>query len=506
MPNRLDHPRTLFLLGGLLTAYLCVTLPVFSQEAYYWTYAQHPDLSYYDHPPGVAWLIWLGTAVFGDGAIGVRFGTWACGMLTAWCGLRLLRAFGVDRRGEVAWLVVGMTTPVVLMTRCLANPDPPLVAFWTLALLALWRARDGSLAAWCVAGVAAGASLLGKYSAAFLAISGVIVLVFDERMRRQLLKPGPYLGVLLAAVVFSPVVIWNAGNHFESFRFQTESRFAKAQLGAHWFGQFVAGQFGMLHPIYVIGLALAVPWLLRRWLAKDPRALWLLAFGLPLPCYFLVNSLWIQVKINWLAPASVPLLLGLVVWWCESGFAERNPRTAKFVRGAAWVVPLICLLAPAVRLVRPGKGSSWTGWPEIAARAAHWQAEADGADQTPGNVFYFAADYRDSSQLGRNLKMFWAAGRRTGGAPLGFAPTLAQNVLGEKALQYDHWEAPATHVGEDAIFVVPRPDDRAGPLKLAAECFDRLEKVESLAIERLGIHLLDVDLYLCHNYHGPKKT
>ena len=30
-------------------------------EAYYWNYAQHMDLSFYDHPPMVAWLIWLGT-------------------------------------------------------------------------------------------------------------------------------------------------------------------------------------------------------------------------------------------------------------------------------------------------------------------------------------------------------------------------------------------------------------------------------------------------------------
>lgn len=506
MPARFDHPRTLFLLGGLLTAWLCLALPVFSQEAYYWTYAQHPDLSYFDHPPGVAWLIWLGTAVFGDGALGVRFGTWLCGMLTAWFGLKLLRAFGVDRRGEVVWLVLGLSTPVVLMTRFLANPDPPLVCFWTLALLALWRARDGSLAAWCVAGIAAGAALLGKYSAAFLAISGAIVLLFDAKMRRQLLRPGPWLAVVLAAAVFSPVVIWNLGNDFESFRFQTESRFAKARFGFHWFGQFVGGQIGMLHPVWVIGLALAIPWLVRRWLTKDMRALWLLAFGLPLPCYFLVNSLWIQVKINWLAPASIPLLLGLVLWWRESGWAEAHPGAAKVARIAAWLVPVATLFAPVIHLVPPGKGSSWSGWQQIATRAAHWAAETDRADGAPGNVFYFGADYRDSAQLGRNLKMFWAGQRRAGSEPTGMAPVLAQNTLGQMALQFDHWEPPAAHKGQDAIFIVPRPDDRSGMLELARERFDRLDRVERVPIETFGIHLVDVDIYVCRNYHGPHKT
>ena len=43
-------------------------------EAYYWNYAQHMDLSFFDHPPMVAWLIWLGTRLFGDNEFGVRVG------------------------------------------------------------------------------------------------------------------------------------------------------------------------------------------------------------------------------------------------------------------------------------------------------------------------------------------------------------------------------------------------------------------------------------------------
>jgi 4-amino-4-deoxy-L-arabinose transferase-like glycosyltransferase len=68
------------LVFALATAWLCASVPVFAQESYYWCYAQKPDLSYFDHPPMVAWLIWLGTACFGDGAWGIRAGTWLCGL------------------------------------------------------------------------------------------------------------------------------------------------------------------------------------------------------------------------------------------------------------------------------------------------------------------------------------------------------------------------------------------------------------------------------------------
>ena len=39
---------------------------LYPEEAYYWNYAQHLDLGYLDHPPMVAWLIHLGTTVFGN--------------------------------------------------------------------------------------------------------------------------------------------------------------------------------------------------------------------------------------------------------------------------------------------------------------------------------------------------------------------------------------------------------------------------------------------------------
>ena len=53
--------RRLLLLSALLGVWQVTTLPLFAQEAYYWCYAQHPALSYFDHPPMVAWMIWLGT-------------------------------------------------------------------------------------------------------------------------------------------------------------------------------------------------------------------------------------------------------------------------------------------------------------------------------------------------------------------------------------------------------------------------------------------------------------
>src|SRR5581483_12220799 len=61
------------------------------EEAYYWNYARHLDIGYLDHPPMVAWLIRLGTAVFGDTEFGVRIGAVCCGAVASFFVYRLTR-------------------------------------------------------------------------------------------------------------------------------------------------------------------------------------------------------------------------------------------------------------------------------------------------------------------------------------------------------------------------------------------------------------------------------
>lgn len=499
------HPRAVFVLVAVATAWLCLALPLFSQETYYWTYAQHPDLSYFDHPPMVAWLIWLGTAALGDGAAGVRLGTWLCGLGTTALGAALLREFGVGRMGQSLWMLLSVATPILAMVHFLANPDPMLVCGWTLVMLAMWKARSGSLRWWVVAGFAAGFALLAKYSAAFLVPSGVALLLADPLLRRQLRRPGPYLALALAALVFLPVVIWNVQHDFESFRFQTGERFARGSLGVHWLAAFVGEQALVFHPVLAAAIGCSLVWLGRRgrW---DARALWLLAFGLPLPLWFLANSLWIQVKINWLAPAAVPLVLGVVLWWTERAAAVVQPRWLRLAVASVLLLPAVFPFAPLLRLMPPGSGSSWSGWEQIAARAELWEDRFDPADGIEGNFFYFAADYRDASQLGRSLLLH----RRESdlhehplAGSIDFEPTMAQNVMGRRALQFDHWSRPTARIGQDAIFVLPRPQQRAPMVQEAARHFASMEKLERIEIRQLGIHLVDADLYLCRDYKGP---
>ncbi|HET6781171.1 MAG TPA: glycosyl transferase, partial [bacterium] len=48
--------------------------PLVDDEAYYWTWSRHLAWGYPDHPPAVAAMVKLTTALVGDSAVGIRLG------------------------------------------------------------------------------------------------------------------------------------------------------------------------------------------------------------------------------------------------------------------------------------------------------------------------------------------------------------------------------------------------------------------------------------------------
>ena len=40
--------------------------PLTGDEAYFWEWARHPAMGYYDHPPMAGWILWVSRHIFGD--------------------------------------------------------------------------------------------------------------------------------------------------------------------------------------------------------------------------------------------------------------------------------------------------------------------------------------------------------------------------------------------------------------------------------------------------------
>lgn len=326
----------LILLVALANAAYNATLPLHFDEAYYWVWAQRPDLSYFDHPPMIAWLLWLATRL-GQGEAVLRLVPVACLSGAVWLMWRLaLEAWG---RGVARWaLALLLALPILQIGYLLATPDAPLAFFWAATLYSLHRAlRDGRTAWWLAAGAAGGAALASKYTAVLLL---PVVLLGTLLYRPRALASRPFWGALaLALAVFAPVLLWNAQHDWASFRFQYGHGLdAPKVLQPQLLLDFLGAQAGIVNPLFFLGLCYCswrYAWAsLRR---RESGLLWL-ACWLPL-LFFGYAALFKKAEANWPVPAYLGGMVLLAYWL-------HRQRAAKFLAAG---LALSLLLVGAVK-------------------------------------------------------------------------------------------------------------------------------------------------------------
>src|SRR5665213_1615000 len=134
-------------------------MPLVPEEAYYWMYSQHPSLSYFDHPPMVAWQIWFGTQLFGNTEFGVRTSV----TLTMLAASGVMYVFGRIWYGREAAFVAALLLqilPVYFGAGMIATMDPALVFFWLVCLVGVSVAlRQERTWGWYLAGFGLGGAL-----------------------------------------------------------------------------------------------------------------------------------------------------------------------------------------------------------------------------------------------------------------------------------------------------------------------------------------------------------
>ena len=182
-----------------------VTLYV--DEAQYWTWAQHLDWGYFSKPPGVAALIAVSTALFGNGLLGVKALAMLCYPLAAAACWAIARRLYDARIAFWSALAV-LTLPIFAWLGLFVSTDALLTLFWALALWAFLRALDSDAwGDWLLLGAICGLGLLSKYTmAAWLGAAFLHLLALH---RPRLTSPKPWLAVALALVILSPNLWWN---------------------------------------------------------------------------------------------------------------------------------------------------------------------------------------------------------------------------------------------------------------------------------------------------------
>lgn len=488
-----SYAQKLFgLLSGLLVLrVLCaLLLPLSPQEAYYWVFSLHPDWSYFDHPPMVAYTILFFSRLLGTSVLSIRLGALLYSFGFSWLTYLIGKRLFDERTGFWASGLMNLL-PTFIITSLILTPDCPLVFFWCLALyLSLRAIQENRFTFYYGAGISLGLALLSKYTAIFFPLSLFFFLLSSPAHRHHLKRKEPYLGLCLALLVFSPVIFWNLQHQWASFAFQSTERaremihFSLRDLGA-----YLATQIGILTPLVFAGLTLSLGLGLQRcWKSKPWNELFPLSMAMPMVFFFTLVATREWVKMNWLIPAYPPMLLLMVFYFGYRHFPWGwiYRWSAKGVWISVGLIFIVFHLWPFIPQVKvSGSADTFSGWKELAIHVDNLKKTMD--PQKP--PFMIGWGHKTASELHFYLK--------------GQTPTYAQTVLGKKGLGYDYWFDPKPLQGKDALFVYSDferfPDENSGLLE---KYFERTEPLEPFKVYR-GKHVLRTfRIIRCYGYKG----
>ncbi len=281
-----------------------LSLPLLYDEAYYWLLSKNLGLGYYDHPPMVMYLIRLGTLVAGDTVLGVRFGSVFVALAATWAIWRAAAIlFRDERLAALAALYFNLTL-ATLGAFALMTSDGPLLAASAFLLFFLAKVIETGRGEWWLAvGATVGFGMLSKYTMLFLGAGIGLWLLIVPEMRRWLLSPWPWLGGLVAALLFAPVVLWNWQHDWASFVLQTgRGQWLAPRFPRNFIFGHVAGQIGFITPfIFVLGMMGLAAFIAGRGASRPVRALIGVMFW-PATIYFLWLSLNQRVLFHWTMP------------------------------------------------------------------------------------------------------------------------------------------------------------------------------------------------------------
>ncbi len=484
--------KNVVLIISLITLFRLIYInfvPLVPQEAYYWKYAKNLALSYFDHPPMAAWTIALFTAIGGDHIFFIRLGSVLFSL-----GLMILLfniSWELFHDGKIALLSVVAISCTALFSigATVITPDVPFIFFWALIVYFMVKLMNNPGAHWWyLAGAALGFGLISKYTVVLI-VSGIFFFILLSKKQRHWLKTiHPYAALVLAFLIFMPVIIWNYQHDWASFMFQSSRRFSEMKrLRLDYFGQLIGTQLGMLTPY----LFFFIPggWLFSGWKGlKQKDEKYALLFWLSLPVYFVFisSSLRSLVKPNWLAPAYITSIIAA----CSCVLTERTKAARWFKKLLkpglilGLVIVIFMHLLPLFPITPIRKGDTWTGWKELSNRVLEIKREMG------ENTFIFGHEYKIPSEI-----TFYTPNHEE---------THAGEIIGEKGLQYNFWTKIDELINKDAIFVTSDAQRYKKIKKLEAH-FERIEAETPMEISYHNKIFRIFYIYRCYGYKGVNQ-
>ena len=506
---------TTFLIRVVYVATGQITLV--QDEAQYWDWTRHLQLTYYSKGPLIAWIIHVWTSVFGDTELGVRFGSIFGSLLT-----QTVLYLGVAKlwnKPRVAlWsLLIFNTTAIFAGLSILMTTDNPFMLTWTCCLFLLYLGSrsqaDGRAPVWpfVLLSLCFGIGILAKYTMlGFIGLSGMFWLAllyqracpkgFFTRLAASLLV-GLFLG-------FLPTLIWNIQHDFVGYKHVLHLIGASGKKAQAFFHlkrvpEHLSAQIGLALPWWLVFMFLGAWRAGRTALERRPttdmdrieerrRSALLFLFFVPVWLFFFLWSFHAKIMPNW---TTVSYVAGCILaaqamdrlFQRGSGFAWKIRKLWPALAVAIFLLMHTAQLLPLPFSMDPTRRVK--GWRELGQVIEEHRHH--GFDD-PERVFIMSNLYDMTAALA-----FYVPGQPR---------TYCAWVDSRRMNQYDLWPGPdADKVGWDAIYVKKRLKN--GVVKDLQAMFDSVSEPIHVQTMYNGVPSRTFTLFLCKGYNGfwPKR-
>jgi len=515
-----SYSKMTIMLLALATVYRLVLIFCFGagpDESFYWEWTRFDrlDWGYVEHPPLVAYAIYGMSRLFGEHIWSWRILALVLGFLAGWLLFLSGKTLFSDRAGFWA-AVTFLISPVFSMAGGMLLIPETLLMFWmSLAIyLSALLVTTQNLKIFYWLGVVFGMALLSKLPAILIVAALGLFALISKPHRRWFSCREPYLMVLLALVMLTPVIYWNVQHDWIGLEFLTQRTELKEDLapsGTPLVWQSITAQAGYHSPLLFvflwIGVALGG---YQAFFRKDQRYLLLFCFSAPVIVVFQIISSFRFTLPHWPLSGYLAAYVALPALVVGAGDVPWQKWKKTLVGLTITVGACECILMPLV-LVYPLTTVCYQQLqesvglpPQVIEPMSHvegWGEEI--RDQI------IEVRRRVQQQCGQAPKVLTHFHMLAGILAYGLRGECEVISIHAQAHQYDMWykesdisEGPVLFVSSDAFLTSA---GRAGQ----PEDYYRFEECtaqQDIEILRYGVSINRVHLWLCTGYQGSTDT
>ncbi|MDD3266308.1 MAG: glycosyltransferase family 39 protein [Burkholderiales bacterium] len=335
------NPKVLFLFIFIVVCHLLFnqTLQLHFDEAYYWVWSKNLQLSYFDHPPMIAYMIKLAT-LFSNKEFFVRLPSVFCATMTVVMIYKSAKVLFGQKAGDIA-IILALSWPILEGVFFITTIDSPLFMFWSITVYCLINGfvLDRRIYIY-LSGIALGLALLSKYTAILILPGVLIYLLLSRTHRKLLLSVDIYFALVLTVAIFTPVIIWNYQHDWSSFIFQFKHGVADDKhFNIESFSGYIGAFLGAANPFISLPIFVFL-WKQRKEILHNNAKLFLLSQFLFIFIFFAYNSLYKFQEANWAAPAYIAGIIFLA--------GVLSSTNIKWIH--RYAIGLILILLPVVKM------------------------------------------------------------------------------------------------------------------------------------------------------------